>query len=131
MNDLKDLLGKECVLVESGRGMVVRCLRFYDDDALLWAEFEVAHPTVFVMNRVRLNGEPAIKSWDDNPKRIGDAVKIGQPRNQIFRSPKPYLHFSSPYGGTRLFFLNEYVDKVRRKDADGWDWEDLMKVASR
>jgi hypothetical protein len=60
-SDLSDLIGRECVLLEGGRGMIVRCLRFYDEgDHLKNAEFDVSHPSVFAMNRIAMNGEPAI-----------------------------------------------------------------------
>jgi hypothetical protein len=128
-NDLTDLLGKECVLIESGRGTIFRCLNFYDDETFLYADLEVSHPTVFVMNRIRLNGEPSIADWDDSSESVGKLFKIFQPQNQVFRSPNSYLHFSSQFGGTRLLFLSEYIDKVRRKDAEGWEWDELMRKA--
>jgi hypothetical protein len=129
-NELTDLLGKECVLIESGQGMIVRCLNFYDDEIRLYADVEMSHPTIFGMNRIRLNGEPVIADWDGNSESVGESFNIFQPQNQVFRSPKSYLHFSSPLGGTRLLFLSEYIEKVRSRDAEGWEWDDIMRKAS-
>lgn len=81
------------------------------------------------MNRIRTNGEPAIAGWHDDDADLVKSFTIAQPQDNVFRSPRAYVHFSSPYGGTRLLFLDEYVDKVRRKDEDGWDWNRIMETA--
>lgn len=129
MSNVADLQGKECVLIESGRGRIVRCLRFYEDEVRLYADFEITHSHVFTMNRVCLNGEPAIANWEVDFKRVGEVFGIFQPKNQIFRSPRLYLHFSSPFGGTRLFFIDQYIDKVRCQNSENWEWDDLMQAA--
>lgn len=130
IKELADFVNKECVLIESGRGRIMSCITFREDNEKIYADLVVADSTLIVMNRIRMNNKPAIDSWSDDPKRVGESLTIFQPRTQVFRSGA-YLHFSSPYGGTRLFFLAEYVDKVRRKDPDGWEWDDLMAKCSQ
>jgi len=129
-SELEDLVSKECVLIESGRGSIVRLKAVRDDSERLWADLEYTHPTRFSMNRIRLNDEPPIESWYDEQADLGKIFTIFQPKINVHRTPQAYVHFSSPYGGTRLLFLDEYVEKVRRKDGDDWEWDSLMKKAS-
>jgi hypothetical protein len=129
IEELADLLNRECVLIESGRGRIMRCVAFRENDASIYADLVGADSTLLVMNRIRMNDEPAIGSWSDDAKKVGEPLTIFQPRSQVFRSGA-YLQFSSPFGGTRLFFLAEYVEKVRSRDPNGWEWEDIMAKCS-
>lgn len=122
--DLTDLLGRECILLESGLGMLVRLLDFHDDGERIHANLEVTHPVAFVLKRVISHCD-----WSGRSKTIGHTFKIFQPRNQVFRSPASYVHFSSPAGGTRLLFLDEYVEKVRSSNGDGWEWDNIICLA--
>jgi hypothetical protein len=127
--DLTEFQGKECVLLESGHGMVVAVTAFRDDPDRLFADLEITDATEFDENRIRMNEEPFIARWKVNFERVGQKLTISQPRAQVFRSAPAFLHFSSQFGGTRLFFLDEYVKKIRQQDGEGWEWETLMEKA--
>lgn len=127
--ELADLLGKECVVIESGRGTVALARAFRVDESRVYADLETTHSTMLQMNRMRMNGEPAVAGWQDVFDRVGKQFTIFQPKEYVRRGPRAYLHFSSPYGGTRLLFLDEYVDKVRRKDDSGWEWDEMLEKA--
>ena len=128
-SDLADLCDRECVVIESGRGTIAIVRAFREDGARLYADLETTHSTMFEMNRIRINGEPAIAGWHDVSNRVGKLTTIFQPKENVSRPAHAYVYFSSPYGGARLLFIDEYVHKVRRRDIDGWEWDELMEKA--
>jgi hypothetical protein len=91
----------------------------------VFADLQVAAGSVFEHSS---DGGPFITRWDDISQQLGDIFTIFQPKAQVWRSGA-YLHFSSPFGGTRLLFLGEYVEKVRQQDSSGWEWDILMAKA--
>ena len=123
--DLLDLQGRECVLLESRRATVVMAHGFRDDAASVYADLQVSAASAFEHSS---DGGPFITRWDDISQRVGDIFTIFQPKAQVWRSGA-YLHFSSPFGGTRLLFLDEYVEKMRQQDSSGWEWDFLMAKA--
>lgn len=128
-SDLTDLLHRECVLIEAGRATVVEVQAFRENGNDLFAELKIVDGSEAQMNRIRKEGEPEIARWADISDKVGNVFTIFQARENVYRSIPWFLHFSSSYGGTRLLFLDDYVNKVRHRDGDGWDWQTLVEDA--
>ncbi len=124
-SDLLDLHGRECVLLESRRGKLVTAKGFRDDASSVFADLQVAAASAFEHSS---DGGQFITRWEDVSQEVGRTFTIFQPKAQVWRSGA-FLHFSSPFGGTRLLFIDEYVQKVRQQDSNGWEWDILMAKA--
>lgn len=125
LSHLKHLDGRNCVTLESGIGMAVKVLGFFNDGEFIAAKLKLLSNNGFTQNRTRLKNEPFIKEWWNSKNylniSVGEVLEIETAPEQIICSEN-YVYFGLyGAGGVRMFFYKEYVDKVINNIDSGWD----------
>lgn len=113
LDGLKDLDGRNCILLESGRGMAVKLVGFFEEGGMINANTECISENGFSYNLIIMPGESWLKEWWVT--NIGVIIKNCTQSAQIYRNGD-YLYFGMYGSGVRLFFSNELVNKVIRKE---------------
>ena len=123
LEELKDLEGRNCIVVEMSKGIAVKLLCFFEEGGMIKANLEYISKNGFSYNKVRLHGEPWFKEWWVTNHGSGKIIDISTRPDEIYRDGD-YLYFGVSWGGPRLFFSDQLVNKVIRKEEDGI--EDLI-----